>query len=107
MKSATTGHREKKAVTRRNATSALARRLAARLRDALSEAETTDFRAVDEVLVEGVQTAQLKDLPRDQLHRLLLFSLSETVLVDSARRSKDWILDAVQLFLARAAAASH
>jgi len=88
-------------------TSALALRLTAGLKDALARSETTDFQELDQLLVEGVSTAQLKRLPREQLHRLLVFALSETVLADSAKNSKDWVLDAVQLFLSRAAAASH
>ncbi len=103
----TTAHRVKKVSRVRKATSDLARRLATRLKEALSEPEVTDFRALDEILVEGVATAQLQDLPREQLHRLLVFALSETVLIDSAKRSQDWILDAVHLFLTRAAAATH
>jgi hypothetical protein len=91
----------------KTSTAALAGRLATRLRDALAQPETTDFHALDEILVDGVKTAQLRDLPRDQLHRLLVFALSETVLADSARRSKDWVLDAVHLFLARAASESR
>jgi hypothetical protein len=79
----------------------LALRLAAELEDALLEAETTDFRRIDRLIFEGVSTGQLRDLPRDQIHRQLVFALSETVLDESLGKSRNWILDAVQLFLRR------
>jgi hypothetical protein len=80
----------------------LATRLAAELEEALSEAETTDFRRIDDLIFEGVSTGQLRDLPREQIHRQLVFALSETVLEeDSMDSSKNWILDAVRLFLRR------
>jgi hypothetical protein len=81
--------------------STLALRLAAELEEALSEAETTDFHRIDKLIVEGVSTGQLRNLPRDQIHRQLVFALSETVLEESADSSKNWILDAVRLFLRR------
>jgi hypothetical protein len=81
--------------------SQLALRLAAELEEALSEAETTDFRRIDALILEGVSTGQLRDMPREQIHRALVFALSETVLGESVGESRNWILDAVQLFLRR------
>jgi hypothetical protein len=81
--------------------STLALRLAAELEEALSEADSTDFQRIDRLIFEGVSTGQLRDLPREQIHRQLVFALSETVLEEAVDGSRDWILDAVQLFLRR------
>ncbi len=86
--------------------SGLAQRLAKGLKDALSQADTTDFKNLDGIILEGVSSGELKPLPREYLHRLLVFALSESVLEDPARASRDWILDAVRLFLSRATAAA-
>jgi len=95
---------KRQAETQRQATLAL--RLAAELEEALAEAETADFERIDELIVEGVSTGQLADLPRDQIHRQLVFALSETVLEEDLDSSRNWVLDAVRLFLRRTHPAS-
>jgi len=82
--------------------SSLAQRLAAGLKAALSEADTTDFKNLDGIILDGVSSGELRPLPKEHLHRLLAFALSESVLEDPAGASRDWILDAVRLFLSRA-----
>lgn len=79
--------------------------LTTRLKEALAQAETTDFRALDRALFEGVTSAQLQTFSRDDLHRQLVFALAETVLSDGDAQASDWILEAVRLFLTRLAAA--
>jgi hypothetical protein len=81
----------------------LASLLTDRLKEALAQAETTDFRALDRALFEGVTAAQLESFSRDQLHRQLVFALAETVLSDDGAQATDWVLEAVRLFLARLA----
>jgi hypothetical protein len=80
--------------------------LTTRLKEALSQAETTDFRALDECLFEGVTSAQLEAFSREQLHRQLVFALAETVLSDADAQASDWVVEAVRLFLARLATAT-
>jgi hypothetical protein len=79
--------------------------LTVRLRGALAQAETTDFRALDQALFEGVTSAQFATFSRDQLHRQLVFALAETVLGDGEAQASDWVLEAVRLFLSRLATA--
>jgi hypothetical protein len=85
----------------------LAGTLTARLKEALAQAETTDFRALDNALFDGVGSVQLETFSRDQLHRQLVFALAETVLGDGEAQASDWVLDAVRLFLARLAGAAR
>jgi len=86
--------------------SELAVMLTASLRGALLASKATDFQVVDQVVAEGVATGRLPNLPRERLHRLLVFALSEVAFRDSIEDSDGWILDAVQLFLARVGDAS-
>jgi hypothetical protein len=81
--------------------SELALMLSASLRGALLASNGTDFGAVDQVVAQGVASGQLPNLPRERLHRLLVFALSEVAFRESVEESDAWILDAVQLFLAR------
>src|SRR5580698_9782581 len=74
-----------------------------RLKEALAQAETTDFRALDRALFEGVTSTQLGAFSRDQLHRQLVFALAETVLSDGDAQASDWVVEAVRLFLTRLA----
>jgi hypothetical protein len=84
---------------------ALVLTLTTRLKEALAHAETTDFRALDRALFEGVTSAQLETFSRDELHRQLVFALAETVLSDGDAQASDWVLEAVRLFLTRLGAA--
>ena len=79
--------------------------LTVRLKEALAQAETTDFRALDQALFEGVTSRQLETFSREQLHRQLVFALAETVLSDGEAEASDWIVEAVRLFLTRLATA--
>jgi hypothetical protein len=79
--------------------------LTTRLKEALAQAETTDFRALDRALFEGVTSTQLATFSREELHRQLVFALAETVLSDGDAQASDWVLEAVRLFLTRLAAA--
>jgi len=79
--------------------------LSDRLKEALAQAETTDFRALDQALFEGVSSQQLQSFSREQLHRQLVFALAETVLSDGEAQASDWVLEAVRLFLSRLATA--
>jgi hypothetical protein len=78
--------------------------LTTRLKEALAQADTTDFRALDRALFEGVTSTQLEAFSRDQLHRQLVFALAETVLSDGDAQASDWVVEAVRLFLTRLAA---
>jgi hypothetical protein len=77
--------------------------LTTRLKEALAQAETTDFRTLDRALFEGVTSTQLEAFSRDQLHRQLVFALAETVLSDGDAQASDWVVEAVRLFLTRLA----
>jgi hypothetical protein len=101
MKALRRGERGIQRRARTGKPSELALMLCASLRAALSAAEATDFRAVDQVVAEGVAAGRLPSLPRERLHRQLVFALSEVAFRDSSEDSDGWILDAVQLFLAR------
>jgi hypothetical protein len=79
--------------------------LTTRLKEALAQAETTDFRALDQALFEGVTSARLAAFSREQLHRQLVFALAESVLSDGEAQASDWVIEAVRLFLARLATA--
>ncbi len=81
--------------------------LTARLKEALAQAETTDFRALDRALFEGVSSAQLEAFSRDELHRQLVFALAETVLSDADAQASDWVVEAVRLFLTRLAGSKN
>ncbi len=84
----------------------LASTLTSRLEEALAQAETTDFRALDRALFEGLSSEQLDAHPRDELHRQLVFALAETVLTEGDGHASDWIPQAVHLFLARLSASA-
>jgi hypothetical protein len=79
--------------------------LTVRLKEALAQAETTDFRAIDQALFDGVTSGKLETFSRDQLHQQLVFALAETVLSDGDAQASDWVVEAVRLFLVRLAAA--
>jgi len=74
----------------------LTRRLTNRLEQLLSDPAATSTQVMDGLVSEGLPTEKV---PRDRLHRLLIQSLAEAV----ERNTTEWLYDAVELFLGRAA----
>lgn len=68
----------------------------------LSECATT-FRALDDLLLDGVARGTIRLLPREELHCALIFALFEAAEAQQSESSDDWLRDAAMLFLARVA----